>query len=97
MNSRPRPSFRMIIQRVFPPAATIAQARAQHHQGCEVGQGRMLGWANRTGGIDETTGEAKMTCRERLTNVFTGRPTDRTPITVFITDSDIETGRRMSF
>ncbi len=31
-----------------------------------------------------------MTCRERLTNVFTGRPTDRTPITVFITDSDIE-------
>jgi uroporphyrinogen-III decarboxylase len=33
-----------------------------------------------------------MTSRERLLNVLNGRPPNRTPITLFITDSDIEDG-----
>jgi uroporphyrinogen decarboxylase len=34
----------------------------------------------------------KMTSRERLLNVFNGNTPDRTPVTLFVTDSDIEDG-----
>jgi len=33
-----------------------------------------------------------MTSRKRLLNVFSGNPPDRTPITLFVTDTDIEDG-----
>ena len=33
-----------------------------------------------------------MTSRERLLNIFNGKRSDRTPITLFITDTDIEDG-----